>query len=99
MIFDGTFQAGAAGLTQAPYLSTQYGGGSLASLGPTYGAAAFHNNYGMSSNLQTPVAALQQSHKISSSLSSSATSKESQVCGQKFMESAQSELTLGVLTR
>lgn len=69
-------QAGAAGLTQTPYLSTQYGGGSLASLGATYGAAPFHNNYGVGSNMQTPVATLQQ--KISSSMSTSA-SKDSQV--------------------
>lgn len=70
------YQAGAASLTQNPYLSTQYGGGSLASLGATYGATAFHSNYGVSSNIQTPVVTLQQ--KISSSMPSSVASKDSQ---------------------
>lgn len=51
----------------------------MASLSATYGAAPFHNNYGVSNNIQTPMANLQPSHKISNSLSTSVASKDSQV--------------------
>ncbi|XP_065221100.1 protein lingerer isoform X2 [Planococcus citri] len=85
------YQGGAAGLTQAPYLGTQYGGQSLPSLGATYGAAPFHSNYGVSGNMQTPVATLQQTHKISSSLSTSAAgTKDTQYDNLQSITSASS---------